>query len=123
MTTSKHVSYTGVINTMKVYIPYVVGVTGEYENIIFSIPKMGMMIGRDDVACRICFKNNMKVSRHHCMIIYNNQAGFFVLRDLNSTHGTFKADGKKIGSGESVILHPGEMFSLCGDIKFRTKIM
>ncbi len=123
MATNKHTTHTGVVNNMKEYIPYVVGITGEYENIIFSVPKMGMMIGRDDVACRICFKNNTKISRHHCMIIYNNQAGFFVLRDLNSFNGTYRSDGKKLGPGESVILHPDEIFSLCGDIKFRTKIM
>lgn len=123
MAANKDTRNESAINDIRESIPYVVGITGEYENVIFSVPKTGMMIGRDETACRICFKSNTNVSRHHCLIVYNNQAGFFVLQDLNSTQGTYKASGKKLASGESVILHPGDMFSLCGDIKFRTKIM
>ncbi|MBU3914348.1 GGDEF domain-containing protein [bacterium] len=54
-------------------------------------PKMSYTIGRN-ADCSVVFPNK-EVSRNHAVLEWQNQ--FFIIRDLNSTNGTF-VDSKKI---------------------------
>ena len=55
------------------------------------------------------------VSSRHCSLAYDNASGDFILTDLNSTYGTFLANGQKLMPQTPYHLRVGEQFYLGGD--------
>ena len=46
------------------------------------------------------------VSSRHCQVHYDERDGVFVVTDLNSTYGTFLANGQRISPNTPVKLPP-----------------
>lgn len=90
-----------------------VGVSGPLAGAIYYVSDNGLLIGRDEVACQVVIpQNQVKVSRTHCFVTYNNISGMFVLNDRNSTHGTYLSNGSKIPYEQPVALRSGDRFYL-----------
>jgi FHA domain len=65
-----------------------------YDNKVFMLSKVHTIIGRDiknDIVC-----NDRYLSRNHAQIALDPRSNRWIIRDLNSTNGTF-VNGKKIG--------------------------
>lgn len=70
----------------------------------------GLMFGRDN-DCHVRFPAETPgISRHHCCIRWQN--GIPVLTDLNSTYGTFLADGRQLMPNNPLQLMSGARFQL-----------
>lgn len=70
----------------------------------------GLMFGRD-TDCHVRFPAETPgISRHHCCIRWQN--GMPVLTDLNSTYGTFLADGRQLMPNNPMQLMSGTRFQL-----------
>lgn len=70
----------------------------------------GLMFGRD-TDCHVRFPAETPgISRHHCCIRWQN--GMAVLTDLNSTYGTFLADGRQLMPNNPMQLMSGTRFQL-----------
>ena len=77
-----------------------------------------LSIGRSK-ACGVSFSGNEKVSRNHCILSFNAANSCFMVKDLNSTNGTFlnsrKIDGEailkegdKLGIGNILVTYHSE---------------
>lgn len=80
----------------------------------YMIGAGGLMFGRDN-DCHVRFPAETPgISRHHCCIRWQNNVP--VLTDLNSTYGTFLADGRQLMPNNPVQLLSGSRFQLsnCG---------
>lgn len=76
----------------------------------YAIGAGGLMFGRDN-DCHVRFPPETPgISRHHCCIRWQN--GVPVLIDLNSTYGTFLADGRQLMPNNPVRLMSGSRFLL-----------
>lgn len=90
-----------------------IGISGEYSGKSIDIDFNGVMLGRDDVSCKVVFfQSTPGISRHHCHVKYNPQTGMFIINDLGSTYGTYSEKGTRIQSGQSIALKNGERFYL-----------
>jgi len=68
-------------------------------------------VGRNPARCGIAFPvNTQGVSAEHCEISFNGSVCY--VTDLNSSYGTFTADGKKLAPNQPHILKSGEKFYL-----------
>ena len=47
------------------------------------------------------------VSSRHCQIFFDEQENLFVVTDLNSTYGTFLANGQRLAPNAPMKLTPG----------------
>lgn len=70
-------------------------------------------VGRDERLCQLILRNTPSVSRRHCMIHLNG--GRIELMDLNSTNGTYLANGKKLSPNETVTITNGSKILLGSD--------
>ncbi len=67
-------------------------------------------MGRDAAANDFIFPDSTKgVSRRHCELSVSN--GIVQLRDVGSSYGTY-VNGKRIAANQSVVLRPGDTFSV-----------
>ena len=95
---------------------YLIGIKGEFEHQEFLIPRTGIMLGRDPVACNIIFSNKTAgVSRHHCAVLYNAATGMFIIRDLGSTNGTYVLSTTRISPDSPTAVYSGSRFWLCSE--------
>ncbi len=70
-----------------------------------------VIIGRDPSACGVVLSSAAKgISRAHCKVTLTG-AGV-LLRDMDSTYGTFGQDGRRLPPGQDVFLANRESFSL-----------
>ena len=66
-----------------------------------------VQIGRDSATCRLVYQDGTPgVSSRHCQIFFDEQENLFVVTDLNSTYGTFLADGQRLAPNTPVKLAP-----------------
>lgn len=88
------------------------GVSGALEGRRFMIRKdTPLILGRNGEICNVVFPAGTPgVSGSHCQIWF--EEGVIYIRDLGSSHGTFLASGARLASGQSLVLKPGESFSL-----------
>lgn len=88
------------------------GVSGALEGRRFMIRKdTPLILGRNGEICNVIFPAGTPgVSGSHCQIWF--EEGVIYIRDLGSSHGTFLASGARLASGQSLVLKPGESFSL-----------
>lgn len=88
----------------------IVGIEGVYKGKELSV-KNNMLFGRDSNKCDVVFPIDTEgVSGHHCLVTYNK--GKVMIRDMNSTYGTFVNNGLKIDSEIDVEICPGDVFYL-----------
>lgn len=94
-----------------------VDVSGSYNKRSFPIPGIGATIGRNPYHAEIVLRNP-RVSSRHAWIGF--VGGKPVLRDLNSTNGTF-LNGHVIAPSTEVVLRPGDtiFFANCQGERFR----
>lgn len=72
-----------------------------------------VQLGRDAAVCRLVYQNGTPgVSSRHCQVFYDQKEGVFVVTDLNSTYGTFLANGQRIAPNTPVKLPPQSAFYL-----------
>ncbi|MCI9143009.1 MAG: trypsin-like serine protease [Lachnospiraceae bacterium] len=88
------------------------GVSGALEGRRFMIRRdTPLILGRNGEICNVVFPAGTPgVSGSHCQIWF--EEGVIYIRDLGSSHGTFLASGARLASGQSLVLKPGESFSL-----------
>lgn len=68
-------------------------------------------IGRDFTYCRVVFQSGTPgVSNRHCSLTWNDTLNQFVLIDLQSTYGTYVANGQRLTPGVPYYLRSGERF-------------
>jgi FHA domain len=94
-----------------------VDVSGTYNKRSFSIPATGVTIGRNPYKAEIVLRNPRISSRHAWIGFVDGKP---VLRDLNSTNGTF-LNGHVITPNTEVVLSPGDtiFFANCRGERFR----
>ena len=78
----------------------------------FNIPcTRSVVFGRSPKNCNVVFPENTRgVSKVHCEISIQN--GGLLLRDLNSSYGTYLGTGERIAPGQAVLLKKGDIFYL-----------
>ena len=88
-----------------------IGISGEHKGKMYTVVHE-VVLGRERT-CNIIFKpDTPQVSRRHCKLVYDKHQDMFMLTDLNSTYGTFLQNGEKIPTGETMVLHDGDEFSI-----------
>ena len=99
----------------------IAGIEGVYKGKELPV-KNNMLFGRDSKKCDVVFPIDTEgVSGHHCLISYNK--GKVMIRDMNSTYGTFINNGLRIDSEIDVEICPGDVFYLGSEKeKFIVKI-
>ena len=72
-----------------------------------------VQLGRDAAVCRIAYRDGTPgVSGRHCQVYFDEGERLFVVTDLNSTYGTFLANGQRIAPDTPVKLTPKSAFYL-----------
>lgn len=101
------------INTKSAGEPVLIGKGNMFNNVIFSVPSGGILLGRDPASCQIVFPSKEPaVSRIHCSVRFNRQTGSFLVQDSGSSFGTFISNGKEIKRNQIAMLSPGDCFYL-----------
>lgn len=71
-------------------------------------------IGRDSSRCQLVFpQSDQNVSRVHCKLRIVDRSTI-ELTDMNSTNGTFLADGSRVAANSKIILQSGDVFRVGG---------
>lgn len=98
--------------------PGLYGVSGMYEGAFIPLTR-AIIIGRSH-SCNLVFQDDApRISRRHCSVTYSMNDDTFVLTDMESTYGTYLADGTMIPTGKSVLLKEGEEFLVGLNERFR----
>lgn len=98
--------------------PGLYGVSGMYEGAFIPLTR-AIIIGRSHT-CNLVFQDDApRISRRHCSVTYSMNDDTFVLTDMESTYGTYLADGTMIPTGKSVLLKEGEEFLVGLNERFR----
>ncbi|MFR5876183.1 MAG: RDD family protein [Eubacterium sp.] len=93
--------------------PVIIGKGSSFNNVVFSVPSGGILLGRDPVSCQIVFSSKEPaVSRIHCSVRFNRQTESFLVQDSGSSFGTFFSNGKEIKRNQIAMLLPGDSFYL-----------
>lgn len=93
--------------------PMLISLAAQHNGKRIVVDGTQILIGRDPVSCKLVFQDKTPgVSGRHCSVSWDARRGEFVLTDLNSSYGTFLADGKKLTPGTPCYLKPGERFYL-----------
>ena len=83
---------------------------GPLKGRTYLIGENGIVLGRGN-DCAICFGPNAPgISQHHCSLRW--QQGVLMLTDLNSSFGTYLADGRKLPPQYPVQVAVGSRFYL-----------
>jgi hypothetical protein len=95
--------------------PRLCGVAGEFAGASFKLMNRSLAIGRDSSKCGIVFPSEAhEISRKHCTVSFDEDAGLFRLEDHDSSNGTYLADGRRLQPGQFYSLKPGEKFAIAG---------
>ena len=91
----------------------IVGLSGMYSGSSFDIaPNQQICIGRDPAYCQIVISSGGEsVSRKHCLIQYDGNAGCFYVTDYSS-NGTFLENGAKLNHNVPTPLNAGSVIVL-----------
>lgn len=88
----------------------VIELEGPHAGMSFACDRR-LVIGRSSKECNIVFPSNAPgISKQHCEMIPSQEG--VLLRDLNSSYGTFMADGSPVSADKSVLLKKGDIFFL-----------
>lgn len=84
----------------------------QHRGMRISLENGQVVLGRTS-SCQMIFEEGTPgVSRQHCSVYWDTARKEFVLTDMQSTYGTFLANGQKLNPGVSYYLKPGESFYL-----------
>ncbi|MBP9988093.1 MAG: trypsin-like peptidase domain-containing protein [Ruminococcus sp.] len=87
---------------------YLLGVNGYFAGKKFSIENRAV-IGRDASRCNVVFPADQPgVSSIHCEVVRNGDS--LLIKDCNSTYGTYFSDGNKITPNLPIVLKNGAQF-------------
>lgn len=85
----------------------------QHGGMVVQLHGQPVQIGRDSAVCRMVYRDGTPgVSNRHCQVYYDQGEGVFVLTDLNSTYGTFLANGQRVVQGTPAKLPPKSAFYL-----------
>ena len=87
--------------------PYLRSMSSQHSGQIVQLHRQPVQLGRDSAVCRLVYQEGTPgVSARHCQVYYDEREGVFVVTDLNSTYGTFLADGQRLTPDMPVKLPP-----------------
>jgi len=93
--------------------PRLRGISGTHAGMEFPLSRDAITLGRDPKASQIVFKaSDNLVSKRHCTIRFDRQAGGVILEDCGSMNGTYLENGERLRSGESRVLSSNGRFYL-----------
>lgn len=79
----------------------------QHGGMIVQLHHQPVQLGRDPATCRLVYQDGTPgVSSRHCQVIFDEQEQVFIITDLNSTYGTFLANGQRIAPNTPVKLPP-----------------
>ena len=87
--------------------PVLRSMAGQHGGMVVPLHHQPVQVGRDRAVCRLVYQDGTPgVSSRHCQIFFDEQENLFVVTDLNSTYGTFLADGQRLAPNTPVKLAP-----------------
>ena len=87
--------------------PVLRSLANQHSGMVVALHHQPVQVGRDRATCRLVYQDGTPgVSSRHCQIAFDEQAGQFLVTDLNSTYGTFLADGQRLAPNTPVKLPP-----------------
>ena len=87
--------------------PVIRSMAPQHAGQVVQLHHQPVQLGRDSAVCRLVYQDGTPgVSARHCQIYYDQREGVFVVTDLNSTYGTFLADGHRLSPDTPVKLPP-----------------
>lgn len=93
--------------------PILRSMSPQHGGMIVQLHGQPVQLGRDAAICRIAYQDGTPgVSGRHCQVYFDEREGVFVVTDLNSTYGTFLANGQRIAPDTPVKLPPKSSFYL-----------
>lgn len=104
-------AYAGMRGQSSVEQPVLIGVGADRREVVYPLQRGHVTIGRDAQQCNVVL-SDPAVSKRHCIVEYREMEGAFVVRDCQSTNGTFLMSGKRLQAGSSVQLRSGDSFYL-----------
>lgn len=94
----------------------IIGISGYYENKVFSMESGKLVIGRNYKVCNIIYpEDTAGISGIHCEIGYDPSIDKCVLMDKGSTYGTFLSGGEKLAAGRQYYLSLHDSFYLASE--------
>lgn len=97
---------------VKQLTPVVRSLSSQHGGKKVKIGKEPTLAGRSK-DCKIIYDESTPgVSGRHCAITWDDSAKEFIIKDLNSTYGTFLDSGMKLDSSRAYRLKPGDSFYL-----------
>ena len=85
--------------------PYLRSMAPQHGGTVVQLHQQPVQVGRDAAVCRLVYQDGTPgVSSKHCQIYFDQKENVFVVTDLNSTYGTFLADGQRIAPNTPVKL-------------------
>lgn len=93
--------------------PVLRSMSPQHGGMIVQLHGQPVQLGRDPAVCRLSYQDGTPgVSGRHCQVYFDEGEGLFVVTDLNSTYGTFLANGQRIAPDTPVKLPPKSSFYL-----------
>lgn len=87
--------------------PVLRSMAAQHGGMVVPLHHQPVQVGRDRAVCRLVYQDGTPgVSSRHCQIFFDEQENLFVVTDLNSTYGTFLADGQRLAPNTPVKLAP-----------------
>ncbi len=98
-------------------------VEGFFQGSFFYFGQQKIVIGRDPACCNIVFPASARgISACHCELIWDQNSGTMVCRDLGSTYGTILFDGNRLAAHEMAVLRGGQGFLIGENNRFILRI-
>ena len=87
--------------------PVLRSMASQHSGMVVQLHHQPVQIGRDPATCRLVYQDGTPgVSAKHCQVYFDEREGMFQVTDLNSTYGTFLANGQRISPNTPVKLPP-----------------
>ena len=93
--------------------PVLRSMSPQHGGMVVQLHGQPVQLGRDAAVCRIAYQDGTPgVSGRHCQVYFDKAEGLFIVTDLNSTYGTFLANGQRVAPDTPVKLPPKSSFYL-----------
>ncbi len=93
--------------------PVLRALAGPYRGQTVPLPPEPLAIGRDPRLCHLVLPDDTAgISKVHCHLSFDAEAGRFQLEDAHSSYGTFLGTGSRLEPGRPYPLRPGARFYL-----------
>lgn len=87
--------------------PVIRSMAPQHGGMVVQLHRQPVQVGRDSAVCRLVYQDGTPgISSRHCQIYFDEGEQVFVVTDLNSTYGTFLADGQRIAPNAPMKLAP-----------------